>query len=219
MATPKVHFITYGDGRFSYYRGAKRLSRQALNTGWFNTVTNWTSLLISAIDPKWFDIHKNYISYDSRGHGYWIWKSKIIELTLSEIPEGDILVYIDAGCELNLFGSKRFRQYLDLVESFGFLFFYLKGSGFSIGEWTKVALIDRIGFSRHDSEILNLPQMESGVLFFKNTQFTRNFVKEWQIISVENNYSFINILLANIINSFLEALCFIILALYDITST
>jgi glycosyltransferase involved in cell wall biosynthesis len=188
----KIHFITYGDGRAEYFEASIRLSNQAKKTGWFDTITVWNSLLLNAIEPEWYERHQNYLIDDSRGHGYWIWKSRIILTMLQGMNEGDILVYLDAGCEINLLGVDRFKSYIDLVNQFGFLFFYLKGENFQIGQWTKARLLKRFGVYEGAEYILSLPQMESGVLFFKNTNATRCLVKEWADLSIEDNYSLIN---------------------------
>jgi glycosyltransferase involved in cell wall biosynthesis len=188
----KIHFITYGDGRAEYFEGANRLASQAEATGWFHTVTVWSSLLLKSLEPEWFDIHKAQFKEGSRGHGYWIWKAKIIETMLKGIPEDDILVYLDAGCEINSLGQARFHNYLDIVNRFGFMFFYLNGSDYQICQWTKASLLKKFELYDAPQEIMSLPQMESGVLFFKNTKATRSFVNEWAKLSVEDDYSLIN---------------------------
>ena len=124
--TEKIHFITYGDGRAEYFEGSIRLALQAEQTEWFDSVTNWNSKLLQSMDPKWYEEHGPQLIQGSRGHGYWIWKSKIILEMLEGMDEGDILVYLDAGCEINALGKDRFQCYVDLVNQVGFLFFYLK---------------------------------------------------------------------------------------------
>lgn len=50
-----------------------------------------------------------------RGGGYWIWKTEIIEKRLNEINENDILIYLDAGCSINIHGKKRFDEYIKMI--------------------------------------------------------------------------------------------------------
>jgi glycosyltransferase involved in cell wall biosynthesis len=190
--TEKIHFITYGDGRAEYFEGSIRLALQAEQTEWFDSVTNWNSKLLQSMDPKWYEEHGPQLIQGSRGHGYWIWKSKIILEMLEGMDEGDILVYLDAGCEINALGKDRFQCYVDLVNQFGFLFFYLNGDNYQICQWTKAKLLKRFDLYDGPPEILKLPQMESGVLFFKNSTATRCFVREWVNLSVEDSYSLIN---------------------------
>ena len=54
----------------------------------------------------------------TRGYGYWSWKPFIISKTLEKIDEGDILLYIDIGCELRSDGTQRFIEYLDYTIMF-----------------------------------------------------------------------------------------------------
>ena len=188
----KIHFITYGDGRSEFFEGAKRLALQAKDTGWFDSITIWNSLLLDAVDPMWYQEHKDQIRAGSRGHGYWIWKSKIVQIMLEGLPEGDVVVYVDACCELNGAGEKRFKSYLDLVDRFEFLFFYLNGENYLINQWTKAALLKDFNLYDGPDYLLELPQMESGVLFFKNTNSTRDLVSDWQRFSIKDNYCLIN---------------------------
>ena len=192
MISNSVHFITYGDGRYEFYRSAIRLCNQATKTGWFSSVTRWTSLLLGAMDPQWMSQHENQMRLNPRGHGYWIWKPKIIQMMLAGLPEGDVLVYMDAGNEINPSGIERFNLYLELVIKAGFVFFYLNGSNVEVRQWTKAALLKRFGITDSDEAILKTPQMESGVLLFHNTQATRDFVAEWARVAVEQEYVLIN---------------------------
>ena len=58
--------------------------------------------------------YKDVFSLD-RGGGYWIWKLFVFEQTMNEMEEGDFLVYLDAGSQVNKNGEKRFYEYLNLV--------------------------------------------------------------------------------------------------------
>jgi hypothetical protein len=105
----RIHFRTYGDEK--YAASKRRILEEANNTGWFATA--------SSIEPK--DLSEEFITkYEDvfsrdRGGGYWIWKFFVFEQTMNEIEEGDFLVYLDAGSQLNKQGEKRFYEYLQLV--------------------------------------------------------------------------------------------------------
>ena len=55
----------------------------------------------------------------TKGGGYWIWKPYIISKMLEQINVNDILVYIDAGCHINitLESKQRFNEYIDMCNS------------------------------------------------------------------------------------------------------
>ena len=52
-----------------------------------------------------------------RGFGYWSWKPEIIKQTLSDKwNDGDQLLYLDAGCNLNRSWQKiALSQYFDML--------------------------------------------------------------------------------------------------------
>lgn len=51
----------------------------------------------------------------SRGYGYWTWKPEVILTTLEAMEWGDCLLYVDAGCHLNVSGRDRLLEYFDIV--------------------------------------------------------------------------------------------------------
>lgn len=105
----KLYFITYGDKRFR--KSKKRLLAQAKRFGFNN---------IKAFGFK--DISKNFILKtkpyieDIKGGGYWLWKPYFLYKTFNEMDDGDILLYLDAWCELNIKGEKRFFEYIDIMD-------------------------------------------------------------------------------------------------------
>jgi hypothetical protein len=106
----KKHFISYGD--HNYLNSKARISAEAKNFG-FDTV--------AIFEPQ--DLSEEFIKqtrpfiHESRGGGYWIWKAYILKETLGGIEEGDLLVYADAGCHINIHGKPRFQEYIDLLDT------------------------------------------------------------------------------------------------------
>lgn len=89
----------------------KRLCKQANNVGWFDTVTEYGP---EDLDNE-FKLKFKNILQQSRGGGYWIWKSYIIKKKLDKINENDILIYLDAGCTINPQGKNRFYEYIEML--------------------------------------------------------------------------------------------------------
>ena len=105
----KINFITYGNDK--YYESRKRLVNEAQKFGGFDSVKDYSEHdLTSSFKNKYKHILK-----ESRGGGYWIWKLDIIKQSLSSMGDGDLLIYLDAGCSLNIEGKKRFNEYLELL--------------------------------------------------------------------------------------------------------
>ncbi|MFM8708901.1 MAG: hypothetical protein ACKOHK_12710, partial [Planctomycetia bacterium] len=75
------------------------------------------------------------------------WERRMADLRIvddSPSPEGDLLVYCDAGCSLNAEGRSRLEEYLALAaaDPAGVLAFSLDGT---VGEWTKRAALAALG--------------------------------------------------------------------------
>lgn len=104
----KIHFLTFVSSNFK--TTLSRIKTEAEDSGFFDTIT-----CLSELDlPMQYRIeHK--VNQQSRGFGYWIWKSYIIRELLSKINDGDVLVYADGGCSINPEGRKRFYDYIEML--------------------------------------------------------------------------------------------------------
>ena len=101
---PKIHFITYADEKFKYSK--ERIDKEAIHFGHFDTVTIY--------GPE--DLDNNFkaqfreILKLPRGGGYWIWRPYILEKKFNEINDNDILIFLDAGCTINIAGKNKFYE-------------------------------------------------------------------------------------------------------------
>lgn len=106
-----IHFITYGDKRFA--RSRKRVCKEAVATNWFRSVKGYSN------DDLTLRFQKDFgpVLRMRRGGGYWIWKYDVILQRLSEINDGEFLVYVDSGCTVNSRGETRLRDYIQKLKS------------------------------------------------------------------------------------------------------
>ena len=104
-----IHLITFGNN--SYINAKTRLCNEANDVGWFDSITSYGP---EDLDEDFKNQFRNILN-QSRGAGYWIWKSYIIKKKLAEIEDNDILIYIDAGCSINPKGKKRFDEYIQML--------------------------------------------------------------------------------------------------------
>jgi hypothetical protein len=107
----KIHLISYGNNRFK--NSKKRIYNEAKNSNWFNTINIYGPENLS----EEFKNEFNDILQKPRGAGYWIWKFAIIKKQLTTIANNDILIYIDAGCSINIQGKIRFNDYIDMLNN------------------------------------------------------------------------------------------------------
>lgn len=119
--------------------------------------------------------------WSARGCGYFIWKPYIIEQVMSKVPDGDYLVYSDAGVEF----INSIRYITDRMDQDIFLF----GNNWEHAHWCKRDVIDAI-FSTAtlpDYTHWTLPiewgvfgkQAQASVIVIRVSEWSREFVDEW----------------------------------------
>jgi hypothetical protein len=180
----KLHFVTFADGSARLRGAARRLARQACNLDIFDTVNFYGLGRIRSDFPGFYSQHIAFISSHPRGLGYWIWKPFLIQQRLLAMPENDVLVYADGGCEftgvnrgflLDLFPAS---SDLDLTA-------IVLESEHKARRWTTKFCLSHIPGSAH---FLDLPQICATIIFFRNTPNTRAFASEWLNLCSAENY-------------------------------
>tara|TARA_B110000967_G_C18888995_1_gene566012 strand:- start:2551 stop:3267 length:717 start_codon:yes stop_codon:yes gene_type:complete len=176
-----THFITFGAGIFdsyvhdkpaNFYEAGKRLINEAKNLQVFDNTQLYSDDDLKDDDIFWSQ-HKDFITNNKRGYGYWIWKSYIIKKTMSNMKDGDILLYADSGCTLR--ENKKYMQELfQTVEKDKII-----GSltSYSDVQYTKQDLINHLGME--NSEKINTKQRQATAIMFYVCDKTRNFVDLW----------------------------------------
>ena len=71
----KTYFISFGNGLFQ--NQLKRITKEAIDTGWFDEVISETPETIK----DFIDSHKELFAHP-RGLGFWVWKPYIIKRQL-----------------------------------------------------------------------------------------------------------------------------------------
>ena len=171
-----IHLITYGDNNFKLSK--KRLLQEATNTGWFDTVTAYNP---DDLDKDFKEDFKDILK-NKRGGGYWIWKPYIIKKKLEEINEGDILIYLDAGCSINIKGKDRLNDYIELLNNSnaGIISFQMSHEKEKI--WTTKEIFKYFNIDPKDSTEANTGQFIGGIrIMKKNENIYRLIEKELEI--------------------------------------
>jgi hypothetical protein len=161
-----IYFCTFGNGRFSDSR--YRLAEQVRSSGWFKDIFVYGETDLIEYDK----------TLEGCGAGYWWWKPIIIQKTFEKMQDGDILLYLDAGCTFNPTYKDRFFQYIDYLSYDDFL-------GFEIGllekHWTKRDLFKLLNADFFKYTDTN--QIIGGVFFLVKSEKTMNLIDEWKTIS------------------------------------
>jgi hypothetical protein len=176
-----THLITFANK--SYYPAVERLKIQSQPFG-FKTVTCVTDKDLKS-DVAFWAYNSRFILTHSRGFGYWIWKPYIIRQRLQNLQENEILVYLDAGCELNMYGLTRFSEYIEMAKSSpGIVTFQLAHLEKTFTKNSLMQFLDCEHFS--DSK-----QLLGGIIIMRKCKHVVDIINMWYSLAW-GNYHYID---------------------------
>ena len=132
-----------------------------------------------------------------RGYAYWCWKPVIINLLLSKMDEGDVLIYSDAGTHMNPNGKEKLLEYIEEAKKNDIWAVRLEDHLPDI-DWTKAdtieyfrsRILDDAKRAEFDSAI-HEAQVEGGTIIAVKNGYTMRLMREWErIMSLENLHLF-----------------------------
>ena len=165
-------FITFGAGSHNYYEAGNRLIKQANSVELFDKTTLYTDSYLNN-DIDFWNQHSNFITNNPRGYGYWLWKPYIIKKTMEQMQDGDILLYLDCGCEIDKNKKGEISEFLEFVKNENIIGTYTKTDK----EYNKMDLIKKLNML--DTKYIDEPQRQAGAILFCVCDKTRNIVNEW----------------------------------------
>ena len=165
-------FITFGGGAKNFHEAGERLKNQALNLELFDKVTLYTEEDLKK-DTEFWNKHGEFIENNKRGYGYWIWKSYLIKKKFDSMNDGDVLMYLDCGCEIHINRRGIINYYFDLVKTRYIITTIIDKEKL----WNKMDVILRLGML--DDKVMNSGQKEAGMLLFFVCEKTRKIVNDW----------------------------------------
>ena len=172
-----ITFVTFGGPTKEFNERIKIICGQAHRTTVFDKIYGFNQSSLIGNNSFW-EKHGEFIKNNKRGYGYWLWKPFIIQKMLSQMNEGDYLVYADAGCTVNYHGVPRFREYIDLLdtneEKYGVLSFQM--TSLPEYKYTKRAVFDALDA---DEIMRNSDQCMATVLLIKKNEHSQSFVDRW----------------------------------------
>ena len=171
------YFITFGAGGQNYYDAVNRLINQVKILNIFDKIIGYTDNDLKN-DVEFWTKHSNFIENNKRGYGYWLWKPYIIKKTMQNMKDGDILLYLDCGCEIdinkkqkliNVFNEMKVNN-LDLMCS---------SSGFTEKFWNKMDFNINMLNNFSNMKYLYTKQNQAGCISLLINDKTRNFINQW----------------------------------------
>jgi hypothetical protein len=128
----------------------------------------------------------------NRGGGYWAWKPAIIWETLQNHEEGDIVVYVDAGCTLR--NTNEWNMYFNKMKEYNTICYQYKDEVFEWASWgqssTKIKYWTkrktREYFEELTGDILygNYNKIMGGFILCKGKENV--FIKHWLDITLKH---------------------------------
>lgn len=110
-----IQFITFGSHK-NYTEAGARLAIQANELHIFDRI-RFFGLDSLESDPEFWNKHKDFILNNARGFGYWLWKPYLIKKVMDEMKDGDTLLYLDCGCEIDAKEKDYFLKCLEIVKT------------------------------------------------------------------------------------------------------
>ena len=181
------HFITFGAGGQNYKDACSRLTRQASQMNIFDKITAFSDNDLKG-DNEFWPKHGNFLENNKRGYGYWIWKPYIIKKTMDSMKDGDILMYLDSGCELDYRKRDKMIEMFSVVQKdliIGTIVHGLSDADNIEAKWTKADLFEEMKIT--DETIKNSKQRQAGIDMFFVCKETRELVNEWYSIACKYN--------------------------------
>jgi hypothetical protein len=177
----KLNFITFGGPNRNYHDAVDRLYKQAKLFDIFSTVTKYTEKDLQNDNDFWTK-HGKFIQNNRRGYGYWLWKPYLILKKLKEIDDNDILLYLDAGCELDINGKNYFiNKFIPLTNEKKIISTETSSNDI---KFTKKDLV--IFTKMENSPLLADRHMQAGTLMMTNDNTIKKLFEEFYQIASEN---------------------------------
>lgn len=179
--------ISYGDERFE--QSLKRIGKEAKDLGIFDKV-----ILYSPKDLPVYIKSSPLMAY-KKGGGYWVWKPYVIWNTLQNSIDGDVVVYVDAGCHLQ--SSAEWEQWFNEIKTSNTILFKYRSDfeypgwrdGFNctsvaIKHWTKKNTLSYFDCLFSDTDWSECNKIWAGFIIAKG--HNNQLISEWLSITLFN---------------------------------
>lgn len=160
------HFLNFANGKYEDQRLAA--ANRMHDSGLFASINSikWDEFS----KTEFYRLNQTILECE-RGAGYWLWKPYLILRLLTEIPEGDVVVYTDVSDKCEAAGLLAY-----LKSSFAKDILLVPGC-FINKDWTKR---DAFAYLNADSEeYWDCKQLEAGIIIAKNTLLSKMFINLW----------------------------------------
>ena len=175
-------------GSINYRLASKRLAREVDSTGLFASSIGLTERFIKEESPVFWKTHKYLLKSYILGYGFWIWKADLIRTLLSQIPENEILLYMDAGSFVDTSSQMRaeLASLLTIISKSNF-----GGSNSQEFREKDFCSSDLLNYLKVSEDDRCSNQFYGGFIFVRNCKEGRNLVNEWVALTCKQNHRFL----------------------------
>jgi hypothetical protein len=137
------------------------LAEQVKKLDIFDEINVLTDVNLKNDKPFW-ERHGEFIQNNKRGYGYWVWKPYLILQMMNKLNDGDILLYLDSQCRIDLNQKQFLMEYLEIVKKNKILFTPWKDVPAYEYCFNKMDLVHKLDMQNH--ELLNTYQNQSCII-------------------------------------------------------
>lgn len=183
----KINLVIFGTKK-NFDRSKYRLRDQARETGWFDKIYVYGE---DDVRKKWYNggdiLNEKHAKHETNSYfSYYWWKPVATLKALNAIQENEILLYLDAGCALNMKGVERFQEYVNLCDQGpGFLGFGASRKNYRPG-WPQYpnemmhTKRDVLKLLDCDEPVyVETSQITAGIFFVKKNDFGMSLISDW----------------------------------------
>lgn len=183
-------FLTFGSDnniKRQHISNAINIAEQIKQFNIFDKINVYTSYDLQK-DKYFWEQHSEFIKNNNRGYGYWIWKPYVIKKKMEELKDGDIILYLDTQCKLDLNEKQYLLEYLEIVKEKKILFtpWTIVPGAFEYC-FTKMDLIHKLDMQNNDT--LNSFQNQSCIILIYVCKETRDLVDLWYYYGCEDRHN------------------------------
>ena len=190
----RIKMVTFSDGSYALRAAGRRLAKQADSTGWFqNPSEHWTVETLRTKVPDFYSRHKKFIEMNPRGFGLWIWKPVILSYLLDHLEDGEMVLLLDAGCQINANKDSRirFQKYIEICRENDLLAMQLANNSFGFNDltdaaWTKLSVLNSLDPL---SVFRKTNQIQAGIIFAIKSEKSLRIANKWLNLCIDSDYS------------------------------
>ena len=171
-----VYFLSFGNEMFK--NSLIRIRKEIESINMVDNIRTYTEYdLIN--NPDFWDKHKQFILSNKRGYGYWLWKSYLTLKTLEEMNDGDVLIYADAGCKIEIDRVNYMKQMIEITKQTESGIVSIEMPWNIEETWTKEDLFKYLDCGH----LRGTPQLHATFFFIRKCKKSMDIVNEWYQIS------------------------------------